>query len=58
MCGIVGDIGNDVGGAYKEGVTGIFSINRVAVPYKEARPRAKNDLALTMENLLAYTAAL
>ena len=55
---IVGDIGNDVGGAYKEGVTGIFSINRVAVPYKEARPRAKNDLALTMENLLAYTAAL
>ena len=55
---IVGDIGNDVGGAYKEGVTGIFSINRVAVPYKEARPRAKNDLALTMENLLTYTAAL
>ena len=55
---IVGDIGNDVGGAYKEGVTGIFSINRVAVPYKEARPRAKSDLALTMENLLAYTSAL
>lgn len=55
---IVGDIGNDVGGAYKEGVTGIFSINRVAVPYKEARVRAKSDLALTMENLLAYTSSL
>lgn len=55
---IVGDIGDDVSGAYKEGVTGIFSINRVAVTYKEARVRAKNDLALTMENLLYYTKAL
>lgn len=50
----VGDIGDDVSKAYDEGVSGIFSINRVAVPYKEARTRARSDLALTVDNLLRY----
>lgn len=54
----VGDIGDNVEGAYAEGVTGIFSINRVAVPYKEARPRAERDMALTIDNLLRYQKAL
>ena len=54
----VGDIGDNVEGAYKEGVTGIFSINRVAVPYKEARPRAERDMALTIDNLLRFQKAL
>lgn len=54
----VGDIGDDVAKAYDEGVSGIFSINRVAVPYKEARPRAKSDLALTVDNLLRYQKSL
>ena len=40
--------------AYEEGVSGIFSINRVAVPYKEARARARSDLKLTMDNLLRF----
>ena len=55
---IVGDIGDGVDGAYEEGVTGIFSINRVAVPYKEARTRAKDDLRLTIDNLLRYQKAI
>lgn len=54
----VGDIGDSVEGAYDEGVTGIFSINRVAVPYKEARGRARNDLALTVDNLLRFQKAV
>lgn len=54
----VGDIGDNVEGAYDEGVTGIFSINRVAVPYKEARSRARNDLALTVDNLLRFQKAV
>ncbi len=54
----VGDIGDDVEKAYDEGVTGIFSINRVAVPYKEAKVRAKSDLALTVDNLLRYQNAI
>ncbi|WP_010258592.1 glycerate kinase [Treponema primitia] len=51
---IVGDIGDNIEGAYDEGVSAVFSINRVALPYKELRSRSKNDLALTMDNLLRF----
>jgi len=51
---IVGDIGEDIQGVYEEGVRAIFSINRVAVDFKEAQPRAKDDLALTMDNLMRF----
>ncbi len=54
LVAIVGDIGDNIEGAYDEGITGIFSINRVAVPFKEAKPRAKADLALTMDNLMRF----
>ena len=54
----VGDIGDNIEGAYKEGVTDIFSTNRVAVPYKEARVRAKSDLELTVDNLLRFQKAI
>ncbi len=51
---VVGDIGDDIDAAYDEGVSGIFSINRVAVPYKEARVRAESDMKLTMDNILRF----
>ncbi len=51
---IVGDISPDIDTAYEEGVSGIFSINRVAIPFIEARPRAKEDLRLTMDNLIRF----
>lgn len=54
LIAIVGDIGDDIEGVYEQGVTGVFSINRVAVPYKEARMRSKSDLALTMDNLIRF----
>lgn len=54
----VGDIAYGAEGSYDEGVTAIFSINRVALPYKEQRPRAKKDLYLTVDNLLWYNKAL
>lgn len=54
LIAIVGDIGDNIEGVYDQGVTGVFSINRVAVPYKEARHRSKGDLALTMDNLLRF----
>lgn len=54
LIAIVGDIGGNIEAVYDEGVTGVFSINRVAVPYKEARERSKNDLALTMDNLMRF----
>ena len=51
---VVGDIGDNIENAYTEGVSAIFSINRVALPYKEQRPRAKSDMALTIDNLMRY----
>lgn len=54
LLAIVGDIGDNVSKAYQEGVSGIFSINRVAVPYKEARLRAKEDLYLTVDNIINF----
>lgn len=51
---VVGDIGDDIEAAHEKGVSGIFSINRVAVPYTEARLRAKEDLYLTVSNLVRF----
>jgi glycerate kinase len=49
---VVGDIADGAEAAYLEGVTAIFSINRVAVPYQQAAKRAPNDLRLTVANLM------
>ncbi|MEG0304083.1 MAG: glycerate kinase [Oscillospiraceae bacterium] len=54
LVAIVGDIGDNIEAAYDEGVSAVFSINRVAVEYKHAKLRAKSDLALTMDNLLGF----
>ena len=59
VAAIVGDIGDDVQQpAYEAGVSGIFSTNRLAVPYEQARLRAETDLAATVENLLYWTTAM
>lgn len=55
---LVGDIGDHVEGAYEEGVTGIFSINRVAVPFSEAKLRSADDLALTADNIMRFITSL
>jgi glycerate kinase len=49
---IVGDIGDGVDSAYEEGVSAIFSINRKAIPFTEAKPRAKDDLRDTLDDLM------
>jgi glycerate kinase len=58
LVAVVGDIGDNVEAAYDAGVTAIFSTNRVAVPYKEARLRAQSDLALTMDNLMRFCVSM
>ncbi len=55
---IVGDIGDDIEKAYELGVTGIFSTNRVAVPFSQAKPRAKSDMKLTVDNLVRFMRAV
>ena len=57
VAAIVGDIGEDVEAAYAEGVTGIFSINRVAVDFEQAKARSRLDLQKTVENLMRYMQA-
>ena len=49
---IVGDIGDNMEPAYELGVTAIYSINRVAVPFSVAKHRSKSDLSLTIDTLM------
>ena len=49
---LVGDIVDPIEAVYSEGVSAIFSINRVAVPFNEAKKRSKEDLMLTADNLM------
>lgn len=55
---VVGDIGDDVQPAYDQGVTGIFSINRVAKDFEKVKTRSKSDLALTMDNLVRFCVSM
>lgn len=52
LIAVVGDIAGDMAAAYKESVSAVISINRVAVPFSEAKKRAKEDLALTIDELM------
>ncbi len=54
LIAVVGDIGDQIEGVYEEGVSAVFSINRVAVPYSEAKCRSRHDMALTMDNLMRF----
>ncbi len=54
VAAIVGDIGDGIEPVYGEGVTGVFSINRVAVEYRWAKTRSRDDLRLTVDNLLRF----
>lgn len=51
---VVGDIGDDVEQAYDLGVSAIFSTNRVAVPFSQAKPRSRSDMRLTVQNLVRF----
>lgn len=47
-----GDIADDADAAYGEGVTAILSINRLAIPFSQAKHRAKHDLASTVDTFM------
>nr|WP_319490037.1 glycerate kinase [uncultured Caproiciproducens sp.] len=51
---VVGDIGDNIEKAYDIGVSAIFSINRVAVPFKEAKLRSQSDLSLTVNDIIRF----
>lgn len=49
---IVGDAGNGYESLYDKGLTAVFSINRTAIPFEQARPRAGDDLYRTACDLM------
>jgi glycerate kinase len=56
LVALVGDIADNLESVYDAGVSAIFSINRVAVPFSEAKHRSRRDLACTMDDLMRYAA--
>ena len=52
VAAIVGDVGDGASAVYDRGVSAVFSINRVAVPYLEARLRARQDLEDTVADIV------
>jgi glycerate kinase len=56
LIAVVGDIGDDISEAYELGVSAVFSINNVAVPFSEAKLRSRDDLTATMDNLMRFAA--
>lgn len=55
---IVGDIGDGVEALYDEGITGIFSINRIAMPFQETLHRARDDLRASADNILRVLSSI
>ncbi|NLK88747.1 MAG: glycerate kinase, partial [Clostridiaceae bacterium] len=51
---VVGDIGPDADLAYSMGVSSIFSTNRRAVPFSEARKTSREDLSATIDSILRF----
>lgn len=55
---VVGDVGEGAEGIYQLGVTAVFSINRVAVPYMQARQRSPRDLKAVTEDIMRLCRSL
>jgi glycerate kinase len=49
---VAGDISGNIEEVYGEGVTAVFSINREAIPFEQAKSRAQDDLRRAMDNLM------
>ena len=54
----LGDVADDAYGAYEQGVSAIFSINRLAVPRAEAKQRSYEDYQHTLEDVLRLMKAI
>lgn len=52
LVAVVGDIADDIESVYEQGVSAVFSINRVAVPFSIAKTRSRRDLRDTFDNIL------
>jgi glycerate 2-kinase len=55
---VVGDVADDAYLAYDMGVTAIFSINRLAISFSEAKARSAKDYVHTFEDILRLMKSL
>lgn len=55
---LVGDVGAGYEDLYGEGITAIFSTNKAAIPYEEARKTSVEDLKFLAESLLRFYCAV
>ena len=52
LIAVVGDIAGDMSSSYELGISAINSINRLAEPYEKAKLHAKEDLYLTVIEIM------
>jgi glycerate kinase len=52
VIGVVGAIGEDIDDVYSKGITALFSINPVPMAFEEAKHHAKDNLSITMDNIM------
>ena len=52
VCAVVGDVADDAYDAYDMGVSAIFSTNRLAIPFSQAKLRSEQDYRHTLEDIL------
>lgn len=57
LIAVVGDVGDHIESVYEEGVSAVFSINRVAVAFSEAKARSRSDLSHTVGDIMRLLAA-
>ncbi|MDR0841483.1 MAG: glycerate kinase [Christensenellaceae bacterium] len=55
---IVGEIGDNIGAIYEQGVSAIFSINRAPVDFSISKHHSAENLAIALDNLMRFLRAL
>lgn len=55
---VVGAIGGDCGVIYQMGLSAVFSINTSAVDFSISKDHSKENLMITMDNIMRYTKAI
>lgn len=58
LIAIVGGIGDGIEEAYERGISGIFSINRIPEDFSESRKKSRENLYLTVDNLIRFIKVL
>lgn len=56
LIAVVGDVADGAQRVYDIGVSAVFSINRLAIDFSQAKPRSKRDLRATLNDIFRFAA--